>query len=176
VVVEDEGRAAVEPDHRSVREAGEVLDGGALLPGAWDDTLAVELRIHRGGAGPFVETAALGPGTGVQQEIPAAAVMTGPMTGGEGNGLVEEEQRGPAPGRHRIALNALPVKDAADPRLRAPAGRAQAAIRAVQAAAVAHQQAAAGVGHDLLRGENPVLQRHAAHPANGDRHSLAESP
>lgn len=160
LVVEDQGRAAVVPDHGAVGEVGQRLNGGALPSGSWLDALAVELRVHRRGAGAFAEGAGPGPGAGVVEEIPAPAVMTWAMAGGEGDGFVEEEQGGPASGRHRIAPDPLPVKDAADPRLRPPAGRAQAAVGAVQAAAVAHQQTAAGVGDDLLSGQNPVLQRH----------------
>jgi hypothetical protein len=36
VVVEDEGRAAVVPDHCSVRELVQLLDRGALLPWSWE--------------------------------------------------------------------------------------------------------------------------------------------
>src|SRR5581483_4989388 len=82
------------------------------------------------------------------------------MAGGERGHLVEEEQGGPAPGRHGIAPHALPLQHATDPQLRLPARPAQLAALTMQAASIAHQGAAGGIGDDLPSRIDPVLQGH----------------
>ena len=124
--------SAGRPSYRIIAPSGssvEVGDRGALSPGAWFDPFEVQLRVHRGGPRSFGQTTPAGPRTGVQEVVAAAAVGARSVAGGERDGLVEEEQRGPSAGRHRIALHALPVEHAADPRLRPPARACRAAGR-----------------------------------------------
>lgn len=90
----------------------------------------------------------------------AAAERAGAMPGGQGDGLVEEEELGVVAGRHHLPVPVLVGERADDPGLVLPARRAEAAVRVVQDAAVAHEEPACGVGNDLARGEDAVLEGH----------------
>jgi hypothetical protein len=74
--------------------------------------------------------------------------------------LVEEEQFGVAAGRHRRAAPVPEIERAGDPGPVLPAAPAEAALAVVEDAAIAHQRATGGIGDDVARRRDAVLQRH----------------
>ena len=153
------GRAAG-ADHDAFGQLASHRRPGHLPARARVDPLGVQARVDLGGARPLRQPVRATPRLGEGDEVGAAAVRARAVPRRQRGRLVQEEQRRPATRRHRVAPHALPVQHAADPQLRPPAGHAQPAVRPVQAAAVAHQQAASRVGDDLPGGGDAVLQRH----------------
>src|SRR4051794_13863725 len=90
--------------------------------------------------------------------LPAAAKAVGvvaateeawAMAGGEGGGLIEKEQFGPAPSRHHLAPPAAEFADAGDPGRRRPAFfQKSLGGGIVDDAAVAGEDSAMGIGDD----------------------------
>src|SRR5438876_6848081 len=95
------------------------------------------------------------------------------VAGGERRRVVEEEELGEAPGlEQRSAMPAAEPEPARDPPLPVVAA-ADASIVVVQAAAVAVDETARGIGNQVAQWCDAVLQRHR-HPAYG--RSRAASP
>src|SRR5438067_12283535 len=120
------------------------------------DTLVVQPLVDRVGArrpeaelAPELEQAAI---------VVAAAERARPVPGGEGSGLVEEEQLGEAAGPQQRAAQATEREHARDPAL-AVIGAADPPIGVMEAAAVAVREAAGRVGDQLAERSHPVLQR-----------------
>src|SRR6185369_8326768 len=91
----------------------------------------------------------------------AAAVEAGPVAGGKRRRLVEEEQLGPAPPRHRHTVEVLVLELADQPAFEAPALlQERAALRIVDDAAVAGEQPARRGRDDIAERGDAVLQRH----------------
>src|SRR5678815_3864150 len=84
---------------------------------------------------------------------------TGPMAGGQRDGLVEEEQLGVETRAHDSAPPPPEAGEARDP---APPLRVadDAPLRIVQPPAIAHEQAAALDGHEVAERRDAILQRH----------------
>ena len=126
----------------------------ALPPGGRVLSRCVQNRVHGIRAGAVAEGQR--PGIAKAIVVRPAAFGAGPVPGGKRGGLIQEEQFGVAAGLHQGATAALEGQQAGDPA--AALMRADnPAVRIVQAAAVAHQGAAGGVGNDLARGQDAVL-------------------
>ena len=136
---------------------GERVDRGhvaALFETAGDGALGMEAGVKRGGGSILTCCRGIG-AIGV-----AAAERAGAVPCRKGHGLVEEEELGISAGRHHLSVPVLVGERADDPGPVLPARRAEAAVGAVQDAAVAHEEPARGVGNDLTGGEDTVLERH----------------
>ena len=134
--------------------------------------LGVKHRVDRIGAGRSAACPA--PGRREAHVVLVPALGTRPVPGGKGRGLVEEEERRIAPGQHqRTAIPAAKLQPASDP---APSGEAapEASSLVVEAAAVAEDQAAAGLGDDLSGGRGAVLECHGVLKQAGGSGRLIE--
>ena len=122
------------------------------------DAFAVEGVVEEGGAGRLVGGA--GPCGDEGLVGIAAAKPAGTVAGGEGYGLVEEEEFGVAVWGHELTLPALEAEGADEPGPCAPAVCDELSVLVVQAAAIAHEESA--LGHGLDGGEwcDAVAQWH----------------
>jgi len=148
-VAQDEGRVGKGVDRRFVVALG--ARGGR-------DALAVQLGVDR--VGPDLAGVQLVPEGDQAVVVPAPAQRARPVPGGHRGGLVEEEQLGEAARlQQRRAVPAAEAQPAGDP---APAGVAAADVPGgvVQAATVAVDQAARGIGDQLAQRRDPVAPRH----------------
>jgi hypothetical protein len=82
----------------------------------------------------------------------------GAVAGGEGGGLVPEEELGVVAGLHEWAAAALELEAAVDPALDGVVA-ADVALVVVEVAAVAEEVTAGGMGDELAEGRDAVLAR-----------------
>ena len=82
------------------------------------------------------------------------------MSGGEGDGFIEEEKFGVAVGFHELAVPVFVDEVADDPELPAPGGFDELFLVVVEASAVAHEESAGGDCFDLGGGGDSVLEGH----------------
>jgi hypothetical protein len=143
------------------RAVGEVVELGfvvALGARAGLDALGVKPPVDRVRA-DFTGMQ-LGPELREADVVLPAAERAGPMPGGEGGRLVEEEELREAPGlQERTALPAAELESASDPALAVVASADPAGV-VVKAATVPVDQTARGVCDQLAQRCDPVLQRH----------------
>jgi murein endopeptidase len=145
-------------DERAVGEAarpGRMQAAGAR---ARIEALVVQLTVDRVSAD--LTRMQVAPERGQPVVVGASAEGTGPMPGGQRRRLVEKEQLGEAAGLEQgSALPAAELQPAGDP---APDGVTgpDAALLVVEAAAVAVDETARGVGDQLAERRYAVLTRH----------------
>ena len=154
---EDQGGAAGMEDQRAGGQGGGAGVVGRAV-GRARESCGVEDGVHRGRRRGT--EAGHRPGVLKPPVILAAAPGAGAVSGGQGDGLVEKEELGPGAGAHWDAADVPPGQAAGDPGPGAPPGAAERPVGAMQDASVAGQHAARGVGDDLARGQDAVLQRH----------------
>ena len=122
------------------------------------DALGVQLRVDR--VGSDLAGVQPGPQRGEAVVVAAATEGAGTVPGGERRHLVEEEELGEEPGLHeRAALPPAELEAAGDPALDGVAP-ANAPARVVEAAAVPVQEPARGIGDEVAKRRDPVLERH----------------
>ena len=150
-------RRAVELHHAAVRQCGEPLQVGALVPPPIQP-VAVEQAIHRIGR-RVLHIVRHAPGGPESLVVDVPAVRARSVAGGERRRLVEEEELGPRSWSHDRAPAPAKLRPAGDPAPDLPRADDPPGV-VVQHAAVAHQRAALGCGDDLARGSDAVLARH----------------
>tara|TARA_R110000868_G_scaffold236078_1_gene490067 strand:- start:4465 stop:4866 length:402 start_codon:yes stop_codon:yes gene_type:complete len=123
--------------------------------------VSMQYAVHGAGRGAFTQ---LGPGTAESllegHVVTMAAHAAGAVTGGEGNGLIGEEELGPHSGRHDRAMPVLEFEAAGDPGLMRPALVAELAVGVMQTTAIAHQRAPRRMRDDFAEGRDAVLEGH----------------
>lgn len=90
----------------------------------------------------------------------APTEFAGPVTGGQRDGLVQEEKLGIGAGLHDGAMPGLVSEIADDPGLVAPSGAAKGLAGVVENASIAHEEPARGIGDDIAGGKDSVLMGH----------------
>jgi hypothetical protein len=94
----------------------------------------------------------------------AAALPTGPVSGGQGGGLIEEEEFSVGVGKHEFAFNPLPGFvfgfKAADNPMPVLVIAPQVFLVIMQNAAIAHAGATIRHSQDVAKRVDPVLERH----------------
>jgi hypothetical protein len=147
-------------DHRAVGQAPGQDIAGDFAAGAGLDPLSVQHVIHLTGPRPGRKPLTALPAPREPQVVGMTALPARPVPGCQRGRLIGEKQRRVPAGRHHVAVPAAELQHAADPHLRAPAGHAESTVGPVDAAPVAHQQAARRVSDDLADGQDAVAQRH----------------
>jgi hypothetical protein len=127
-------------------------------PGAGDETFSVELGIDDIGVG--VPRMLLAPDRQEPPVVGAPAERTGTMSGRERGGLVREEELREASGLHQRLSMPAAEPEATDDPASAVVVQADPAVRVVQAAPVAVDEAASRIGDQLAERRDPVLERH----------------
>src|SRR5581483_273101 len=95
-----------------------------------------------------------------------AAIEARAMAGGEGRGLVEKEQLGPAAPRHHLAAAAAEFEHTGEPGRCRPALVQQGSGRGIMDdAAIADKHSALGGGDDVAEWGDAVLQGHVVSPS-----------
>lgn len=122
------------------------------------DPPCVERRVH---GHTFRRRTSRGPCRLIGQVRLPPAIVAGPVTGSESDGLIEEEQGRPSAMWHRPVIFAPWVAQrASDPMLVDPSRRPQGLVRPMDDPPITRERPARGDGDDLARGKNTVLERH----------------
>ena len=117
------------------------------------------------------------PGFAELSEIRSSTLRAWPVSRCQRHRLVEKEQLGVPPWRHRLPLPALEVEKAGDPRLVPPAGHPEFLPVVMQDSPVSHQPApVGGVSDDLAGRQDTVLERHRVSSAEGRRYCPSRGP
>jgi hypothetical protein len=153
---EHEPRLALLQDEGAVRQLGDRRLVKAPLIRSRIETLGVELGVDR--VGSDLARMQVAPDREQLVIVLAAALRTGAMAGGERRHLVEEEELGVAA---RLDERTSPSSAELEPARNPPLDRvaaANATLGVVEAAAIAVDEAAGGIGDQVAKRRNPVLE------------------
>jgi len=145
-------------NHRSVRQLADRGEEGPLASSA-DQPIRMELLIEIRGADPVSFDPVRIAGHPRSREIPKSfplAFEAGPVAGGQGSRLIEEEEFGVFAGGHQLPLPSIELGQAVDPAL-ADVMSNDLLVIVMEAAAIAHELPARAVGNQFPEGVDPVL-------------------
>jgi hypothetical protein len=152
-------------DEGAIGQAGYPGAPGSLIAAAPARALDLPALLHDlvdGHRAQLCPIAARGlrPGIEETQIVGPPAFPAGPVSGGKGRRLIEEEQLRIGVRLHHRTPASLEFEQTGDPMGMAPARLAKPALLVVQDAAIAHQRAASGNGFDGGKRREAILVRH----------------